>query len=111
SAEDQLNAVEQSRALEIKRDSEERIRAVMDSVPDAIFTFDESGVLESFNPAAELIFGCTAEDARGRPLSTFIPALKGAESDRDGHAKVPRLEQLLRRRSGGTDTPIELQGR
>ncbi|MFL5733701.1 MAG: ATP-binding protein [Chloroflexia bacterium] len=112
SAEDELNALEQSRALDTESYKEERIRAVMDSIPDAILTFDESGALQSLNPAAELIFGCAAEDARGRPISTFIPALGGAESDSDGEqSKGPLLEQLLGQRPGGRGTSIDLQGR
>ena len=55
------------------RDSEERIRAVVDNVIDGIITIDEKGVIESVNPAVTRIFGFTSEDLLGRNVHLLMP--------------------------------------
>ncbi len=55
------------------QDSERHIHAVLHHAMDAIITFDESGVLESINPAGEQIFGCPAGECIGQDLMRLIP--------------------------------------
>ncbi len=54
-------------------ESERRIHAVLHHAMDAIITFDEYGVIESFNPAGERIFGCTSAECIGQELAILIP--------------------------------------
>lgn len=53
----------------------DRLKAVMDNVVDGIITFDEDGVIESFNPAAEIIFGLNVDEAVGQKIDTLLPGL------------------------------------
>lgn len=53
------------------------------AVKDAIISIDEAQNVVLFNPAAEAIFRCPAEEALGRPLDRFIPV-----SAREGHRKL-----------------------
>jgi PAS domain-containing protein len=46
--------------------SEARMRAIVDSAPDAFVTLDREGTIVMWNPAAERMFGYTAEEAVGR---------------------------------------------
>ncbi len=61
------------------QDSEERLRAVMDNVVDAILTVDGAGVIEGANPAACRLFGCrSADELVGKP---FAALLSGPHAD------------------------------
>jgi PAS domain S-box-containing protein len=57
--------------IELQRD---RLQAVMNNVADAIITFDEKGHIESFNYAAERIFGYTAAEILGRKIDILMPS-------------------------------------
>ena len=67
-----LNAELERRAAELK-ESEERIRMMLDGVRDyAIFMLDPNGRIVSWNAGAEQIKGYTAGEVIGRHLSTFF---------------------------------------
>jgi PAS domain S-box-containing protein len=63
-----------------RRDSEQRLRAVVDTAVDGIITIDASGRVESFNPGAERLFGYPAAEVLGRNVSILMP-----EPDRSRH--------------------------
>ena len=46
------------------RESESRARAIFESAVDGVITFNESGLIETVNPAAEKIFGYDADELR-----------------------------------------------
>ena len=54
------------------RHSEERTRLVLDSAPDAFITLDRSGHINSWNAAAERLFGWTPEEALGKTMRELI---------------------------------------
>ena len=53
--------------------SEAKMRAVLDSAVDGIITIDENGIIESFNPAAETIFGYTSQQVIGKNVNLLVP--------------------------------------
>lgn len=72
---------ERSRVEEGLRDSEARMRTLIESVPDGIVTISDQGQLESMNPAAERIFGYKAEELIGRHFNSLMPETERAEYD------------------------------
>ncbi|PRC93463.1 sensor histidine kinase [Solimicrobium silvestre] len=55
-------------------ESEARMRAIVDTAVDAIITIDETGIIERFNPAAQVLFGYIETDIKGRNISTLMPS-------------------------------------
>ena len=62
-------------------DSETRTRAILDSVDEGIFTINANGFIESFNPAAEGIFGYRADEIIGRHVKLLTPGTQAEQQD------------------------------
>lgn len=63
------------------RESEERLRAIVDTAVDAIVVIGEDGIVQSANPATERILGYAPEEIVGRNVSVLMP-----EPYRSAHA-------------------------
>lgn len=73
--------------------AEQQLKAIMETAVDAIILMDGQGVIASFNPAAERIFGCPAHNAIGQSIGVLIPPRSRVAPDR-------HVRNLLRIRSG-----------
>jgi len=60
---------------------EQMLRSVVDHVVDGIITIDERGRIESFNPAAEKLFGFKASELIGKNVKILMPEPHYAEHD------------------------------
>ena len=67
---------EQKHAETTLRDQAEQTQAILDNMVDGIVTIGETGKIDSFNPAAEKIFGYRMEEVLGRNVKTLIPDLE-----------------------------------
>ncbi|HEY2783778.1 MAG TPA: response regulator [Fimbriiglobus sp.] len=54
-------------------ESEARLVGVIESATDAVIVTEDDGRISLFNPAAERMFRCPAEQALGREFTEFIP--------------------------------------
>lgn len=79
-------------------DQESHMRAVVDHAAEGIIVVDEHGTVDTFNAAAERLFGFAAVDIRGKPLAWLLPELLNV----DGLPKVDagELEIAAQHRSG-----------
>jgi two-component system sensor kinase FixL len=57
------------------------LRSVIDTAPDAIVTIGPTGLIKSFSPAAERMFGCAAAEVIGRNVSMLMPEPYRSEHD------------------------------
>ncbi len=58
------------------KESSERQAIILNTVADAIVSIDGSGIIQSFNPSAEKIFGYQAKEVISRHIEVLIPDKK-----------------------------------
>jgi PAS domain S-box-containing protein len=63
------------------RESEARVRAILNTTVDAIITIDERGLIRSFNHAAEKLFLFDASEVIGKNVSMLMPQPYKREHD------------------------------
>lgn len=104
-------------AQEALRQSEERLRTILDNACDAFVSMDEKGCIIGWNSAAEAMFGWTRTEALGRPLSRIIipPSHRSAHENGLQHylqtGAWPVLDRRIRlnaERRDGTEFPVEI---
>lgn len=106
----QKNVAERQRAEDALRESEARIRAIVETAPDGIITMSDSGRIESVNPAAERLFCQSADDLVGTYVFGLIPELQKKLVELTGSQGEPRGLPLggegVGVREGGTRFPL-----
>ena len=98
------------------RDSEERMRAVLQTAVEGIVTIDERGIIESVNPAMQKIFGYTAAEMLGKNVSMLMPPPYREEHDgyianyqRTGKARIIGIgREVMAQRKDGSLFPMDL---
>lgn len=95
----------------------ERLRSIIDTVPDAIIIIDQNGLIESFSPAAERLFGWSGIEVKGRNISLLMPSPYREQHDgyleryrRTGEKRIIGIGRIVvgLRRDGST-FPMELE--
>jgi PAS domain S-box-containing protein len=109
--------LERTRAEDERRESEARLRAVVEAALDGVITMDGAGNIMSWNRQAEHMFGWAAVDVVGRPLADIIIPPQHREAHRKGLAHFlatgsgPILGQRIEitaLRRGDIEFPVEL---
>ncbi|MDP2246645.1 MAG: diguanylate cyclase, partial [Nitrosomonadales bacterium] len=99
------------------RESEGKLRGMINAALDAIVSVDDQGQIVEFNPAAENIFGHSRESVLGRKLADVIipPGMRDAHIA--GHAHFvatgekrifDKRMELTAIRADGSEFPVEL---
>ncbi len=94
----QADTEEKQRHLDALAEAEARTRSILDTAADGIVSFDEQGRIESFNHAAERLFGYADGAAIGADIRVLIPHLAaclGPRSDDESGAAPPGAPCIL----------------
>jgi diguanylate cyclase (GGDEF)-like protein/PAS domain S-box-containing protein len=94
------------------QEAQELLASIVRSSTDAIYTVTRDGLLTSWNPAAETLFGHAEDEAVGKPVADVFPANRSGEDWRllkmalAGKPVDPY--ETVRRRSDGTRVPVSI---
>ncbi|MEN8133139.1 MAG: PAS domain S-box protein, partial [Pseudomonadota bacterium] len=94
-----------------------RLRAIVETVAEAIVTIDERGVIETFNPSAERIFAYQAAEVVGQNVNMLMPEPYRSEHDgylarylTTGEARVIGVSlEVTGQRKDGSTFPMEVK--
>lgn len=95
---------ERNLAQDHVQEREIRIQAILDNNIDGIIAFDDRGIIETFNPAAERLFGYRPSEVLNRNVSILWPEPYGR--DHDQHIK----KYLSTDKAESPTTPREIRG-
>lgn len=88
------------------------LAAIVESADEAIVSKDLNGIVQSWNPGAERLFGYSAQEMVGRSIRRLIPPDREAEEDRflAGLSQGERFDHFesVRVRKDGTLVPVSL---
>ena len=96
--------------------SERRLQAILDTTVDAIITIDTEGIVQSFNRAAERLFGYAAAEVVGQNVKMLMPSPYRDNHDssvqhylQTGERRIIGIGRgVAAQRRDGTVFPIEL---
>jgi PAS domain S-box-containing protein len=90
----------------------QRLAAIVESSDDAIVSKDLNGIITTWNPGSERLFGYTAKEAIGKPVTILIPADRQDEEpgilERIRRGERTDHYETIRRRKDGSLIDISL---
>jgi PAS domain S-box-containing protein len=112
-AEGELDRSELAAALAAQRETEGRLRAFMDAVPEPVAMFDGHGRLLQVNPAGERLFGYRSDEVAGLGIDALLADESGLAELRRRLAGVSPGDEPVRlevdgRHAGGDRVPLEV---
>ncbi|WP_404379737.1 EAL domain-containing protein [Caenispirillum salinarum] len=110
------DVTERQRATRAIVQREERLRKIMETMVDALVIIDDRGIIETFNRAAERIFGYKAAEVVGRSVNLLMAEEHATQHDeyirrykQTGESHVLGVGRVVEgRRKDGSVFPVEL---
>ncbi len=84
-------------------DQESHVSAIVDHAAEGIIVLDEQQFVDTFNPAAERIFGYQAHEIRGRPLRWLVPGINASDCKTD---EATCEHEVFGRHRNGSSIPV-----
>ena len=111
----QQENLERKRAEQRLRAAHGQLEAIFNSTADAIITFDSDGTIQSFNLAAEHLFGYGADEILGEDVGPLVPALRASHHKHGRELRVGETRRLggetevIGHHKSGTDVCLALR--
>ena len=106
------NITKRKQAEQALVESEERTRAIVDTVLDGIVTIDSEGTITTFNAAAARMFGYEPGEVIGQSIRALLPPSVDHRFDRLFRwyktRGIGRVDEGIGRKKDGTFFPLEL---
>lgn len=104
------------RDITLRKKSEDKFRALLESAPDAMVIVNDRGIIQLVNAQAEKIFEYKKNEIIGQEIEILIPdRFKGGHhKHRDGYFAAPRTRpmgaglELFGKKKDGTEFPVEI---
>ncbi len=98
------------RAAQALRNREQRLEGIINTVADGIITVDGHGIIQTFNPAAEIIFGFRRDEVTGKSLRVLIPETTPGPLETElGWVRVfASTSEVIGKRKNGDVIPLEM---
>src|SRR5215467_10568329 len=95
---------------------EAHLASILETVPDAMIVIGEDGIVQSFSPAAERLFGYSAEEVIGKNVNMLMPSPYRENHDdymrrylRTGERRIIGIGRVVvGERKDGSTFPMEL---
>lgn len=87
-------------------DQESHVAAIVDNAAEGIIVLNETQEIDTFNPAAEQLFGFAAHEIRGKPLRWLLPDLDAATCNTDAGQ---REYEVCGRHRNGSSIPMRVR--
>jgi PAS domain S-box-containing protein len=107
---------EEKAAERALRDSENKFRTVIETAIDAAVSIDNRGTIVLFNRSAENVFGYSAPEVIGRPVTVLMPERLHSAHNRgfinyistEQSPMIGKIVERVGRRKDGTEFPVEI---
>jgi diguanylate cyclase (GGDEF)-like protein/PAS domain S-box-containing protein len=94
-----------------------RLESILDNAAEGIVTIDEYGIIETFNSAAQMLFGYTAEEVVGNNVSMLVPEPHRSRHDdyletyneQGKESIIDVTREVMAERKNGTVFPMSLK--
>jgi diguanylate cyclase (GGDEF)-like protein/PAS domain S-box-containing protein len=111
---------DEARALahEAREQSSEHLQVILDHIKDVVLALDEDGVIRTFNPTGERVFGYAEAEVIGQRIDLLLPKLANGETIPEALQRYAastgdtgldlKARELWARRKGGETFPAEI---
>jgi PAS domain S-box-containing protein len=107
---------QEKREARERQKGENKIKSILDNAMDGIITIDDHGIVQSFNLAAESIFGYSFNDVIGKNINQLMPEPDKTQHDEYLHrylsGGLPKIlgvtREVIAQRKDGVIFPLEL---
>ena len=98
-------------ALEAHAQSAEHLQVILDHIKDVVLPLDEDGVIRTFNPTGERVFGYAEAEVIGQRIDLLLPQLANGETISEALQRLRREHRRHRTRSARARAVGAAQGR